>query len=100
MRTPKFSLPHGDLLAHTRRRRAAIALARGDRRIDGQHGEHLVGDARLEFLQRGERQVWQRDPCRLRGFHGGSSDVVGFAEGDVEFADEPVGEVGCGAETG
>src|SRR6266516_8165549 len=72
--------PPVGLPAHVLRGRASIAAAALHRVVDGEHRKHVLGDALLDCLHGGERQLMEQHVLRRRLGHDPPSDVMRLAE--------------------
>ena len=93
---PRPRRRHG--AAHIRRRRAAQAGAALDRGLDREAGPELRGDAGLDPLHLGQRQLGEAAALLLGQAHQRAGDVMGLAEGQPQIAHQPVGEIRRGDE--
>ncbi len=75
-------------------RGAAQALARIDRRLDGQHAIDAAIDLGLDRLHLGERQLVEIDALVGGDADQPAGDVMGLAERQADLADQPVGKIG------
>ncbi len=91
---PAIGLP-----AHVGRRGAALADPALHGAVDREHREHILGDAFLDRLHGGKRQLVQGDLLGGRLGHDPPGHVMGLAERHLEGAHQPVGEIRGGGVT-
>src|SRR5690606_24511524 len=92
------ALPAGGLHDDIGRRRAAIGLARSDRGFDGEHLVDAAVDPLVDELEVFDGESFETAILLLGQGHDLPGNVVGIAEGNIELAHQPVGNVGGGGE--
>ena len=88
--------PPVGLPAHVLRRGPSRAATACHRVVHPEHCEDVLGDALLDRLHGGERQLMKWNILRRRLGDDTSGDVMRLAEGQLVRAHQPIGEVGGG----
>ena len=87
------------LARHGQRAGTAGGVPAGDGGAVFEHVEHIGADAIAQALKRVKRQGFEREVLPFGQRHGGTRDVVGFAEGNA-LCDQVVRKLGRVEETG